>query len=145
MTTFAGLVTAHAILATLGFVGLIATTVMLLLQCRQFGPDAVIRAIRTWRASARIFGPVLGLGLLVGLWLALAAHISLTSSWLLMAYALIVLAMTAQAGIMIPWQRRAQRAVEAGALVSTRGIVTVVVVFTVAYVGLILLMLVRPS
>lgn len=136
------LAAAHAMFATFGFVGLIATNLALLLFCRQPGAS-VSTAIRTWRASARIFGPLLGLGLILGIWLALAAGISLSATWLLVAYALIVVAAGTQTAIMVPFQLRATNAASAAPL-STRGIAGIVATFTVAYICIMLLMIARP-
>jgi hypothetical protein len=143
MTYLAALIAGHAILATLGFAGLIATNVGLLMSYR-FGAAAIPAAIGMWRRSVRIFGPLLGAGMLAGIFLATQVGVSLTSLWLLVAYALILATIAAQAGIMIPWQFRALKAAQAGATVSTTAISAAIAVFTCTYIGIMLLMLVRP-
>ena len=139
------LIAAHVTFTTAGYVGLIATNFIVLILCRSSEPAVVLQAVRAWRGSARVFGPLLGIGVLLGLWLAGLTHVGLLSLWLVITYALIVLALGAQAALMIPWQSRAQNAAAAGKSISTRPIVVVLAVFTIAYLSIILLMLLQPG
>ena len=141
---FSSLLVAHVILTTLGYVGLIATNLWLLLLCRRAEPAVVVDAVSTWRATARIFGPLIGIGMLLGSWLATVAGFSLGSEWLLWTYALIVVALGAQAAIMIPWQIRAQAAVRDGGQLSVQPVVAAVGLFSLVYVALVALMTLRP-
>ena len=145
MNYLAALTATHATLATLGYAGLIATNVTLLVLYRQSSTDAIPVAIRLWRNCARIFGPMIGLGVVVGIFLATQIGISLATSWLLVAYVFIAIGMLAQAGIMIPWQLAAASAARAGERVSTARITTAIALFTVAYLGIMLAMVARPS
>jgi hypothetical protein len=135
---------AHVSFTTVGYVGLIAANVWLLKLCGQQDIGAVLEAVSTWRGTAQIFGPMLGVGALLGFWLAALLHQQLGSRWLLLTYGLIVLALGTQAAIMIPWQARATEVVSQGALVSRRPIAIVLSVLSAAYVSIAGLMLIRP-
>lgn len=65
-------------------------------------------------ATARVFGPVLGAGVLAGFALALLTGMPLNALWLVATYALIVLALAVQAAIMVPWQLRFERTRNSG-------------------------------
>lgn len=142
---FSSLVSAHVIFSTLGYVGLIASNLWLLLLCRDERTETLVDAIRVWRRLARLFGPLLGLGVLCGFWLATVVHAPLGTRWLLATYVLIVLALGTQATIMVPWQLRADRSLAQGVGVSTRPIIVVLVIFSVAYASNLMLMLLRPA
>lgn len=139
------LLVAHAAFTTAGYVGLIATNLWLLLLGRQQQASTVVAAVSTWRRSARLFGPVLGIGLLLGFWLASVAGVPLVTPWLIVTYALIVLALGTQAAIMVPWQLRAESIIAQGGQVSVRPIIAVLSVFCFVYVSIVGLMLVRPG
>lgn len=141
---FSSILAAHVILTTVGFVGLIASNVWLIRLCQQPDGVAVRQAVSTWRLAAQIFGPMLGLGVLIGFWVAVLFHESMASFWLLVTYGLIVLALGTQAAIMIPWQLRATEILRQGKRVTTRPIVAVLSTLSVAYVSIAALMVVRP-
>ncbi len=63
---YQSLVTAHVILTTKGYVGLIAANLWLLQLCRGRRTEIMMEAISVWRRSARFFGPLLGIGVLLG-------------------------------------------------------------------------------
>lgn len=134
----------HAVLATLGFGGMIATNAWLLLLVRNDDPAAAVAGIRTWRRAMRLFGPALGGGMLVGFALALMMGMPLTAAWLIATYALILLLVAAQATVMVPWQLRADAAIAQGERISTSGVTIVTSVACVAYAGVLSLMLLRP-
>jgi hypothetical protein len=113
--------------------------------CRGREPRSVLDAVSLWRSSARIFGPLLGLGILFGFGVAAVAHVPLTSSWLLISYGLIIIALGFQAAIMIPWQLRAAKVVAEGKHLSTQPIILTVSLFSVIYVSIVGLMLVKPA
>jgi hypothetical protein len=135
---------AHVSFTTIGYVGLIAANVWLLRLCRQQHVSAVLEAVSTWRATAQIFGPMLGVGALLGFWLAALLQEPLGSRWLLLTYGLIVLSLGTQAAIMIPWQVRATELVPQGVPVSHQPIAIVLSVLLAAYVSIAGLMLIRP-
>jgi len=93
---------------------------------------------------ARVFGPLLGLGVLAGFVVAIIMGVPLTAGWLVATYALIVLALVGQGAMMVPWQRRAEAALAAGGSLSTRPIAGTLMLFCVAYVGILWLMILRP-
>jgi hypothetical protein len=138
------LLVAHVVLTTAGYVAFIATNVIVLVLCRAQQPAVVIAAVATWQRAARIFGPLLGIGILLGLSLAFEMHVPFASPWLVATYALIVLALGTQAAFMIPWQRQAERIAVQGAYVATRSIIIVLWVFTIVYVLIVALMFVHP-
>jgi hypothetical protein len=141
---FPALLSVHAILTTSGYVGLIAINAWLAALCRNADSAVVVAGVNAWRRLVRVFGPLLGLGVLAGFALALKMGTSLTAGWLLVTYALIVVAVGAQAALMVPWQARAQAAIANGAALSTRPIAVTVVAFSLAYIGILTLMLWRP-
>jgi hypothetical protein len=145
MALFSALIAMHAILTTAGYIGLIAANLWLLLLSRGGDGRALAAGVRSWRQSARLFGPMLGVGVLAGFALALVMHVPLGAAWLIATYALIVLAIIAQARLMIPWQLAANAAIARGERVSTRTVTVVLSIFSIAYVGIVTLMLLRPS
>ncbi len=142
---YSALIVIHVVLVMAGYVGLIATNAWLLALCRSADARIISSGIRTWRALARAFGPILGLGVLAGFALAGVMHMPMTALWLVVTYALIVLALGAQAAIMIPWQLRAEAIVARGETLTTRPITAVLSVLTIAYICIAYLMLLRPA
>jgi hypothetical protein len=141
---FSSVLAVHVILTTAGFVGLIVSNVWLIQLCQQQECVAVREAVSTWRRAAQIFGPMLGVGVLLGFLIGALLHEQFTSFWLLLTYGLIVLALGTQAAIMIPWQLRATEILRQGGRVLTPPIVVVLSVLSVAYVSIAALMVVRP-
>jgi hypothetical protein len=144
MTAFAALTVTHVILATAGFAGLIATNVWLLALCRTGEAAMVTAALRTWRGLMRLFGPLLGAGVLAGFALALAIGQSLAAAWLIATYGLILVMMAVQAAVMVPWQLNASATLARGGAVSTRSVAIVLSTSCVAYAAIVTLMLLRP-
>ena len=134
----------HVVLVMGGYVGLIASNAWLLMLCRSASAENIVRAVSAWRNLARTFGPILGVGVLAGFALAAVMGMPLTALWLLITYALIVLALGAQAVIMVPWQLRAEGMLARGEMPATAPIVAVLSALTVAYVAIASLMLLRP-
>ncbi|MGA8475428.1 MAG: hypothetical protein WB681_10180 [Candidatus Cybelea sp.] len=145
MTGLSALLIAHVVLTTAGYVGLIATNLVVLVLCARQDAALMIEAVFAWRRAARVFGPTLGIGVLLGLWLVGVTHVGFAALWLLVTYGFIIVALGAQAAIMIPWQLRAQRASAEGASVSGRPIILVLSVFAVAYMSIISLMILKPG
>ncbi|HEY6326642.1 MAG TPA: hypothetical protein VIW73_09060 [Candidatus Cybelea sp.] len=144
MMWFPPVVAAHVILTTLGYAGLIATNAWLATLCRNADGAVVLAGVKAWRKLVRVFGPLLGLGVLAGFALALEMGTPLTAGWLVITYALIVVALGAQAVLMVPWQVRAETSIASGAPLTTRPIVATVWIFSFAYVAILTLMLWRP-
>lgn len=138
------LIVIHVVLTTAGYVGLIAANAWLLLLCASREPGTITAGVRVWRRLARVFGPVLGAGMLAGFALAIVMSMPLNALWLVATYALIVLAMAVQGAIMVPWQLRFERTGGSGAPAPTRPIVAVLSALTIAYIGIASLMLLRP-
>ena len=144
MNWYAVVIVTHVVLTTSGYVGLIATNAWLLALCRKGDGTSVSTGVHAWRAMARVFGPLLGLGVLAGFVVAIIMGVPLTAGWLVATYALIVLALVGQGAMMVPWQRRAEAALAAGGSLSTRPIAGTLMLFCVAYVGILWLMILRP-
>jgi hypothetical protein len=145
MALFSTLIATHVILTTAGYVGLIAANLWLLMLSHSRDARALAAGVRSWRRSARLFGPMLGVGVLAGFALALTIHVPLGAAWLIATYVLILLAMGAQGRLMIPWQLAADAAIARGEPVSTRTVTIVLSIFSVAYVAIVTLMLLRPQ
>jgi hypothetical protein len=145
MAGISALLVAHVIFTSAGYIGLITTNLAVLVLCGRKEPALVAEGVSVWRRLVRLFGPILGIGVLLGLWLAGALHVGFTSLWLLVTYALVFVALGTQAAIMVPWQFRAQNAAALGTAISVRPLVTVLSAFTVVYVCIVSLMILRPS
>jgi hypothetical protein len=87
---------------------------------------------------------MLGMGTLLGFWLAALLHEQLLSLWLFLTYGLIIYALGTQAAIMIPWQVRARELIRQGAPISRRPIMIVLSALSLAYISIASLMILRP-
>lgn len=145
MSWFGAILLVHVLATTGGYVGLIAANAWLLASCRDGDPAVIRSAAGTWQRLARIFGPLLGLGALIGFGVAAGAQIPLMTHWLLLTYAIIVLAMGGQAGLMIPWQLRIEPTLARGERVATHPIGLAIAVLSVAYACIVALMLLKPA
>ena len=141
---FPVLTVTHIVLVTAGYIGFIALNAWVLVLARDKNPSIVLAGLRAWRRLVRIFGPVLGLGVLAGFADAVYAGFSLTSLWLVGAYVLIVLSACTQAALMVPWQLRAEGAIARGETLSTRPIAALIALFFIFYVTITSLMFIRP-
>lgn len=136
---------AHVLLATAGYVGLIANNGYVLYLSQTKEPHIVRAGLTAWRKSARTFGPLLALGVVIGFWLAATSGALLTSTWLVATYVLIVLAIGIQVAVMIPWQRRSDPILESGSVPSMTPVVVVLVALSIFYTGILWLMVTRPA
>jgi hypothetical protein len=97
----------------------------------------------------RVFGPLLGVGVVLGFVVAAASGISPLAPWLVLTYAAIAFALALQAAVGVPWHLRTLRAVRQvnvpAAVVDTRAPVLVPGGFVAAFVTIVLLMVVRPN
>jgi hypothetical protein len=141
---FSSLAVVHVFFTTAGYLGLIVANIWLLLLVRAQHSVVTLEAIRTWRRSAQICGPLLGIGLVLGFGLAAVAHMSPATSWLIATYALIAAALGTQAAVMIPWQLRANALAASGSSVPLRPVVFVLAVLVIVYALILTLMVLRP-
>lgn len=139
------LIIAHILLTTTGYVGLIAIDAAVLLLGTNAGADTLRATLAAWHNGSRIFGPFLGLGVLLGFALAATMHVPLSSPWLIATYALIALALAAQTGIVIPWERRAKRTLDDGGTPTLVPIRFVLVWLAATYTAIVALMVARPG
>jgi hypothetical protein len=141
----AALLWVHVLCTTAGYTGLIAANVYALFLARSGDAHVLRGGLSAWRRSARIFGPLLGIGMLLGFWLAASMRVSLLSGWLIVTYAVIVAALALQAGVMIPWQVRSNRTLETGVVPRLTPLTFVLVGLSAAYTAIVGLMLLRPA
>ena len=142
--TYLILTIVHVLLTMGGYAGLIAVNVWLLLLCRTGNSNLIATGVEIWRNTARIFGPLLGVGVLLGFATAGTAGISLLSPWLVATYALIAIVIAGQAVLTVPFSLRAQRLAN-GETLSTRPIAFAISLLTLGYICIPALMFVRPS
>jgi hypothetical protein len=135
----------HVLLATAGYVGLIATNVYVLFLSHSREPLIVRVGLTAWRKSTRVFGPMLALGVVIGFFLAANSRVPLSSVWLIATYVLVAIAMGVQVAVMIPWQLRSSNALESGALPSMTPVVFVLVMLSLLYTSILWLMVSRPG
>lgn len=135
----------HVLLATAGYVGLIAANIYLLFVTGNRDANALAVALTAWRKSTRIFGPLLALGVLLGFGLAAMFHVSLLSTWLVITYVLVVAALGITGGVMVPWQIRSDRILAAGVIPPLMPVRVVVTSLAVIYTAIIGLMIARPG
>jgi len=96
----------HVCCTTLGLGGLVSANFPMALAAGHADPLLLARMAGSALIANRIFGGVLGAGILLGLATMGAAHVPPTAPWLVSSYALIVLGIAFQATVAIPWQRR---------------------------------------
>ena len=142
--TYLILTIVHVLLTMGGYAGLIAINVWLLLLCRTGDATLIAKGVQIWQNTGRIFGPLLGLGVLVGFATAGSARISLLSPWLIATYALIVIVVGGQAALMVPFNLRARRLAN-GETVPTLPIALAISLLALGYICIPALMFVRPS
>lgn len=144
--TFQALLIAHVLLTTTGYVGLIASdAVVLLLAARtDQTPQAARATLSTWRRSEQIFGPMLGLGVLLGFGVAAAMHVPLASGWLVATYVLIVLALAVQVAVAIPWEVRSSAALARGEMPSFGPVRVAAIGLAAIYTAIVVMMVARP-
>jgi hypothetical protein len=139
------LLLAHVLFTTAGYVGLIAASVYLLFVTGSRDANTVAAALIAWRRSARVFGPLLAVGLLFGFGLAMAFHVSLLSTWLAITYVLVIAALGIQGAVMVPWQIRSNRSLAAGVIPPLMPVRLVVTSLAIIYTAIIGLMIARPG
>jgi hypothetical protein len=143
------LIAAHVICTTLGHAGLVCCNVWIAVLARPQAAGISGETVRTSLLMNRVFGPLLGAGIVFGFVVAAASRISPFAPWLVLTYAAIALALALQAAIGIPWHLRTLRAISEANVpavaVDTRAPVLVAGGFVAAYVTIVLLMVVRPN
>jgi hypothetical protein len=135
------LVAAHIICTTLGYGALIISNVGLAVAARSRDPVALRTGLQTALAIERIFGPVLGVGVLLGIATLFVMRVPAFSPWLIASYALMVLALVLQ-GIAIPSHIRGLRdPLSVTSLTST----LVAAGFASSFILIVALMVTRPT
>jgi hypothetical protein len=139
------LLVAHVLCTTIGYAGLIAGNAYLLFLTGSGDAGAIASGLTAWRKTARTFGPLLLIGLLLGFALAAAFRIPLGAPWLVATYALILAVIAIQAGVMVPWQLRSDRGLAAGTIPRLAPVRVVLSALCIGYTAILALMLVRPG
>ena len=139
-----GIITAaHICFTTLGLGGLVATNAFLASMAGT-DRDTFRRGVGFSLALQRIFGPMTGIGILLGFAVMGIARISATAGWLLLAYALVVAGIVFQGAVAVPWQLRALRSNDAGATVDQRTPQLIAAVFGLNFVAIVFVMVLKP-
>jgi hypothetical protein len=144
VNAFSLMLLAHVLFTTAGYAGLIASNVWLLLLVKGRIAAPVATSLTAWRTSSRIFGPLLGLGILIGFGLASGLHVPLASGWLIATYLSIAIAIAVAASVMVPWQIRTSRTTATGVNPPIIPVVAVLATQSLAYTAILALMLLRP-
>lgn len=139
------LLVAHILFTTSGYAGLIAANIYLLSMSASADAGTMRAALGGWQRSVRVFGPLLGLGILFGFGLAAELRISLVSTWLVATYALIIIGMGIQGVVVVPWQRRADPALALGTIPPLTPVRAMLVTQSVVYTAIVALMVLQPG
>lgn len=134
----------HVCLTTMGLGGLVSANAFL---AAMSGSDReqFRRGVGYSLTLNRVFGPMLGLGILLGVGLIVTARLSPTTGWLLTAYALVVAGIAFQAAVAVPWQLRAMRPGDATtAAIDRRTPLLIAAVFALDFVAIVFVMVLKP-
>jgi predicted integral membrane protein DUF2269 len=149
MPVTTALVAAHVTCTTLGYGGLISANLWLALVARSREQAVMASALRATEIVVRIFGPLLGVGILFGAATMGAMRVPASSSWLVATYVVIVLALAVQVTIAIPWYRRTSRSLTsaspAAVAVDVRVPAFVAAAFAFSLALVVTLMVAKPS
>ena len=138
------LLAAHICCTTLGLGGLVSANGTLAAVAANAHGDAFRRGVGYSLALNRVFGPLLGIGILIGFALMAAAGIAASSRWLLIAYALVVAGIAFQASVAVPWQRRALAADPDDAAIDRRTPLLAAGIFALDFVAIVFVMVLKP-
>jgi hypothetical protein len=133
----------HVCCTTLGLGGLACASVLLALTADGADAQSLARMARLSLLANRIFGGLVGVGVLFGLATMGAAHVPANSTWLILTYAIVVLGIAFQAAVAIPWQLRLVRAAEMVAA-PARTARLIAAAFVLQFVLLVFVMVVKP-
>jgi hypothetical protein len=147
-TPSALLIAAHVICTTLGYSGLIVGNVALAVVARRGETQSTAVAFQAVVAIERLFGPLLGIGVLLGMGTVAALHLPGSAPWLIVSYVLIVIGLALQGAVAIPFHLRYLRASESGAVLAhdnaARTATWIASAFAAMFVLLVTLMVARP-
>jgi hypothetical protein len=147
-TPSALLVSAHVICTTLGYGGLIVGNVALAVVARRGETQSTAIAFQVVLAIERLFGPLLGIGVLLGIATLAALHLPGSAPWLILSYVLILIGLALQGAVAVPFHLRHVRASESGAALAgenaARTATWIAIAFAAMFVLLVTLMVARP-
>jgi hypothetical protein len=139
----AWLLALHVCCTTLGLGGLVCASVLLALTADGADARSLMRMAALTLLANRIFGGLVGVGVLFGLATMEAAHVPANATWLILTYAVIVLGIAFQALVAIPWQLRIVRAAETVAA-PVRTARLIAAAFALQFVLIVFIMVVKP-
>lgn len=134
----------HVCCTTLGLGGLVCANVLLALIAGRVDALALARIAGFTLLANRIFGGLLGAGVLLGLATMGVAHVPPNAAWLVITYVLVVLGIGFQAAVAIPWQLRVIRAPDSVAS-PARTARVIAAAFALQFVLLVFVMVVKPN
>jgi hypothetical protein len=104
MTTW--LLALHICCTTLGLGGLVCANTLLAVAAGRAEPPLFRSIVSLSLLLNRIFGGLLGAGILLGFATMGSAHVPATATWLVVAYLLVISGIVFQAAVAIPWHLR---------------------------------------
>jgi hypothetical protein len=143
MTLMLWLVALHVCCTTLGLGGLVCANVLLALTAGGADAPSLTRMAGVSLLGNRIFGGLLGAGVLLGLATMGAEHVPANATWLVLTYALIVLGIAFQAAVAVPWQLRIVRSAET-VTAPARTARLIAAAFLLQFVLIVFVMVVKP-
>ena len=142
------LIAAHVICTTLGYGGLIVGNVALAFVARRGETQSTAAAFGAVVGIERLFGPLLAVGVLLGLATLAALHMPGSAPWLIATYVVIVAGIVLQGAVAVPFHLRYLRAAQSGAVLAgeraARTATWIAVAFAAMFVLLVTLMIARP-
>ncbi len=142
------LIAAHVICTTLGYSGLIVANFALAVVARRQEAQSTAAAFGAVVTIERLFGPLLGVGVLLGIATLVALHLPGSAPWLIVTYVVIVVGLALQGAVAVPFHLRHLRAAETGATFAgedaARTATWIAIAFAAMFVLLVTLMVARP-
>jgi uncharacterized membrane protein (Fun14 family) len=147
LTTVTLLKAAHVFCTTLGLSGLAVVNIWLAQMARGSDGASLTAAARTSFNVQRIVGPLLGIGILLGFWLAYSEGAGFLAPWLVIAYVLVLIGGAIQGTVAIPWVRQAMNASDPAAIaqLDNRRPAIAAWAFTINLALIVFLMVVKPG
>jgi len=139
----AWLLALHVCRTTLGLGGLVCANVLLALTADGADAQSLTRMAGFSLLANRIFGGLVGAGVLLGLATMGAEHVPPNATWLVLTYAIIVFGIAFQAIVAIPWQLRIVRSAET-VTAPARTARLIAAAFLLQFVLLVFVMVVKP-
>jgi hypothetical protein len=134
----------HICCTTLGLGGLVCANTLLAVTAGRVDAALFKRIVSFSLVLNRIFGGLLGAGILLGFATMGSAHVPATATWLVLAYVLVVSGIAFQAAVAIPWHLRVLGAADSVAQ-PARTARLIAAAFLLQFVLLVVDMVVKPT